>query len=133
MDILNSHGLKSTKNRIYIYNKLKEAKTPITAQEIQNSVPESNKMDLATIYRNLNSFVKVGLANKNIRQDGVSYFSLRTGAHTHYLVCEKCGKQFALEKCPIDFELLNSIKSEDFKITGHVLEIDGICKDCQNS
>lgn len=133
MDILKSHGLKSTKNRIYLYNKLKEASAPLTAQELKNSLPKSNRMNLATIYRNLNSFVDANIAERNIRQDGVAYFSLHTGVHTHYLVCEKCGRQFPLEKCPIDFELLNSIKSKDFQITGHALEISGICKDCQNS
>lgn len=132
MDIFSKHGLKNTKTRQIIYEKLKEIKEPINAEELHKIISEENSINLVTVYRNLNTLADLNIIEKIIRQDGIAYYSLVEDSHAHYMVCDVCNSQFKLDECPIDIENLNLIEKDGFKPTGHILEIHGVCKNCQD-
>lgn len=131
MDIFKIHDLKKTKSREIIYNKLKELNEPISSDELHKMISGVRNINLATIYRNLNTFVGLGIMDKIVRQDGIAYYFLNN-EHSHYMVCDKCKNQFKLENCPIDMNYINLLNKSGFKATGHTLEIHGICRECQN-
>ena len=131
MDIFESHGLKKTKNRKIIFDALKKLNKPVSCDELYKEVLKNEDINLATIYRNLNAFVELDIMNKIIRQDGIAYYYLINNEHSHYMVCDKCNSQFVLDNCPIDINYLNVINQNGFRATGHILEIHGICSDCQ--
>lgn len=133
MDIFEIYGLKRTKNRKIIYDTLKELNKPISSEELHKIISKNEDINLATIYRNLNTFVELKIVNKIIRQDGIAYYFLKSNEHSHYMVCDRCNNQFKLDNCPINIDYLNYISKSGFKATGHILEIHGICEDCQKS
>lgn len=132
MDIFTKHGLKNTKTRQIIYEKLKEINEPINADELHKIISEEDSVNLVTIYRNLNTLAELDIIEKIIRQNGIAYYSLVEDTHTHYMVCDICNNQFKLDECPIDINQLKLIDKVGFKPTGHILEIHGVCKQCQD-
>lgn len=130
--ILKDNGLKITKNRIAILNELSKKELPITAEEIYNSISNSKteKYSISSIYRALVQFSEKNIVKKAAQIDGTTYYQLISG-HTHSLICEKCKKIVPINHCPIH-ALIEAIEEKtEFIITGHHLEIKGICKSCQ--
>ena len=87
------------------------------------------------VYRTLSTLAEKGLVTKCVEPDGKAYYSLAcsTGGnvHHHHLVCAKCKATIELDECPIE-ELNKKISSETgFVITGHSMELTGLCPKCQ--
>ena len=76
--------------------------------------------------------IKNNLINKYVLGDtNKTFYEINTLKHKHHLVCTSCKKIFPLENCPLskyESELEDNL---DFEITGHKLEIYGICKECR--
>lgn len=132
-DIFVEHGLKKTKTREIIYNKLKELNRPVSSEELHSLLVKNYSINLATVYRNLNTLEEINVIEKIVRQDGISYYSLIDDSHIHYMVCDNCNAHLKLETCPIDLNLINKTYNNGFKSTRHILEIHGICKNCQSN
>lgn len=101
-----------------------------TADEVYERVrKEMPNVSLGTVYRNLDILEKDGRIKMLSRGPQRRY----DGApDTHYhLRCTMCGK---VEDAPV--EHLRDINGQvqaasDYKITGHTLEFEGVCPDCQ--
>lgn len=132
MDIFKTHGIKQTKNRVTIYEKLSKMNVPVSAENLYAQLLEDHTINLATVYRNLNIFEDKGIVEKHVRKDGISYFNVLRHQHNHYMICEVCKNQFELSECPIDKKFFDEQTKSGFKVTGHNVEIYGICKDCQS-
>jgi len=133
-EFFKSHGIKNTKQRNIILEILKQAKDPLTAEEI---FLESKKVDksisLSTIYRVLNTFVSKGIVVRHtIVKENISMYELNLIDHEHYLVCIKCEKSIDIGHCPLGvYE--NSLENDtNFEIVGHKLEIYGYCPNCKD-
>jgi Fe2+/Zn2+ uptake regulation proteins len=65
-EILNSKGIKATKQRIYLYELLTNQDKPITAEDIYFIAKnEMDSFNLSTVYRILDIFVKKNLIIKS--------------------------------------------------------------------
>lgn len=130
--ILKDSGLKITKNRIAILNELNKKQIPLTAEEIYNSLSHSKteKYSISSIYRALMQFSEKNIVKKTAQIDAITYYQLITG-HTHSLICEKCKKIIPINHCPIHTLIKDIEEKTEFLITGHHLEIKGICKSCK--
>lgn len=131
-ETFNEYGIRNTKQRNIVFNILKNADTPLTAEEIFIKTQGTNdSMNFSTIYRILNTFVSKNMALKrNIGEDEKSVFELNLEEHSHYLICISCKKMIKIEHCPLEeYEgrLQNDTK---FHIMGHKLEVYGHCPAC---
>ena len=136
------HGIKWTRQRKCVYDVLAEANEPLNAHQIykivminmNEKVPDGTgegSYAVSTIYRILGAFEEKHLVSKSNRMDsGTFVYELERGEHTHYAVCLSCHKHIALHECPFE-HMHMSPREDDFKITGHKLELYGYCKDCQ--
>ena len=134
-------GIKWTKQRKCVYDVLKLAKEPLNAHQIYNLVMDKmNEQEsgvregnyaVSTIYRILAVFEEKHLATKtNWMDSGTFVYELERGQHTHYAVCLSCHKYIPLQICPLE-HMHAPEAGEDFKITGHKLELYGYCGVCQ--
>ncbi|MDO5028323.1 MAG: Fur family transcriptional regulator [Bacillota bacterium] len=130
MDLFKKYKLKRTKTREIIIEALKSAKKPISTEELYKTLSDENNINLTTVYRNLNTLVEIGFINKIVRQDGIAYYSLEN-LDVHYIVCDSCNKQIELDHCPIDHSFFEEVDNKGFKTKGHIFEVHGLCKDCQ--
>ena len=129
--ILKSRELKNTKGRNLIIEVLKNAKAPLSAEEIYSSLINKG-INLSTVYRTLNTFYDNGIVLKEVNQKKENVFSLIKDEHDdhHVLVCTKCHKVVQLKGCPYH-EVNEKIEEETgFKIQDHNIEIYGVCPDC---
>lgn len=103
-----------------------------TAEEIYTSMlREYPGMSLATVYNNLNTFVREGLV-REMKFSGVTSRYDFMG-HTHYhIICENCGKvvDFAYD----DLKNLNDAVHDQtgFIVNKASLEVHGLCPACQS-
>ncbi len=119
--------LKMTKQRLKILDYLKESNVPVSAEDIYANQREH--FNLSTVYRTLDTFFLNGLVNK-YQLKNISYYSLKTKTHKHYLVCESCHEMIEID-CFIHQDLKEILKKHSFKISHHDLTIYGLCQKCQ--
>lgn len=136
-DLLRSKGYKLTVQRQAIVDVfLENMDTHLSPEEVYEFVKEKYpEIGLATVYRALQLFEKLGVLYRLNFDDGCSRYEL-TGSvdgehHHHHLICLDCGK--VLE---VKLDLLDNLedeieKEEEFEIVDHNLQFFGYCKDCK--
>jgi len=133
--LIKSNGLKYTKQRELILETIYSNRGHFTPEDIYNLIKRDYpdvKVGIATIYRTLSLLESGGIVSSiSFGTQGKKYeFGL--GEHHDHLVCLECGKieEFIDEVIEQQQELI--AKKYGFKMTGHILKIVGICKDCQS-
>jgi Fe2+ or Zn2+ uptake regulation protein len=106
-------------------------KKPLSVLEIFESVnTKVTKIDKATIYRILTSFVELAVVKEVYLGNREVRYELSNCGHHHHLVCENCGSIDDVELCE-DTLLKEVQKQSSFKVKSHSLEFFGTCKKCQ--
>ena len=129
-NILLKNNLKITKARIIILEKIIDLEKPITAEELFLLVVKEDKINISTIYRNLNILVDKDIIQKATEINGQIYYLFNNNKHIHHLICIKCGEVVPLDNCPIRDMEEELIKTTNYKIISHSLEFRGICPKC---
>ncbi len=128
-----SPNAKMTKGARKVLEYLERAHDMTSAQDIHGLMrtEDPKAPGLTTVYRSLESLVGQGLVQAVQLGDGERRYELvRPGEHHHHLVCEACRTSLHLDECLIE-QFEDSIRSNyGFQIKGHVLEIFGLCRDC---
>ncbi|MBS3793419.1 MAG: transcriptional repressor [Candidatus Thorarchaeota archaeon] len=131
--ILRENGYRATSQRLAIYEALRIADSHPTVAEVHESVVEDHPtISLATVYKTLQIFTKVGLAREMALKEESTRYDLRKKSHIN-LICNKCGKiqDFFCENLR---DINDAIEADtDFKVTGGSFEVYGICGGCQNT
>lgn len=105
----------------------------LTAEEIYFLARKRNeKINRSTVYRNIEILDQEKLIHKSIKKDGTTRIKLLCSAeHHHHMICDQCGKIIIYPKC--DLQIYQEFaKEHGFILTGHVLELHGLCEDCQS-
>ena len=128
--LLKNNGYRVTTERQHVINVINEH--PLTVQEIYNELKKGQfDIDLASVYRSLNLFVKLGIVRALELGEGKKrYVLVEEHNHHHHLVCNNCG---SIENITMNENyLLKAIdKKSKFKIDHHHLEFFGRCANCQ--
>ncbi len=124
-------GLRATPARIALLGALATAQKPKSAEELHARVA---KGDLVTVYRNVQSLVKVKAAREVRFKDGVVRYEFNDGEafHHHHVVCTRCGVIDELPHCDmpaIEKSALKAARSFSV-ISEHTLEFFGTCRTC---
>ena len=132
--IVKQKGLKYTEQREIVLNILLHADEHLTAEEVYNLVknhyPESN-IGIATVYRALSFLEDVDLISSiAFGTDGKKYESNDKSHHDH-LICTICGKIIEFFDKEIEDRQDRIAKENDFKITGHSMQLYGLCSSCK--
>lgn len=129
---LHDKGLKVTPQRIAIYSYLISTKDHPSAETIFKLLEPTNPtMSLATVYKTLDAFEKVGLVQELNVGEGRSRYDAFVDNHPH-LVCNACGNIYDLE-CDALIDLKETAKAAtDFEIEAEQLYFYGKCPACQS-
>lgn len=93
---------------------------------------EEKNIGLATVYRNLELFNRLGILKQIDFNDAFRYYELNLlDTHHHHLICVNCDKIIEFNDQVLeDFE--KKLESEySFKIKDHIIKFYGVCKDCK--
>ncbi len=123
-----------TPQRQLILELIRKSCGPIDVKKLyQLTSKKDESVSLATIYRSLTLFKKVGLIDEHrLGKQGCCYELKQSLEHQHML-CKGCGKVSDFES-PLITELIKAIQDKQgFTIEKVELCLQGTCKECQDS
>jgi Fur family ferric uptake transcriptional regulator len=130
--IIRDMGLKVTEQRLAILEALSRGRAHVSAQEVFERVKRQHEdMGFATVYRFLRNLTEKNFVTE-VRMGGLpARYELTPRSHHDHLTCSECGKIVEFENR--DIEQLQHLvaRNNGFQLTGHVLELYGICPECQ--
>jgi Fur family peroxide stress response transcriptional regulator len=124
------HGLAATHQRQRIYEALVSRPGHYSPEEIYEQVKQDlPSISLATVYKNLKTFVHTGILHEVSPHHGSWRLDARVEPH-HHLVCTRC-----LSITDIDADLVDPVKLRrkapgGFRVEKFNIEVQGICKSC---
>lgn len=129
---LREHGFKVTPQRRAVLDVIAASTGHLTAAAIYERVHEEHPaIGLVTIYRTLEVLADLDLVCRIHGEEGSrSYLMRRPNGHHHHIVCSSCGAVADFTKCDIDALERRISRETGFKIQGHLLEFEGICRRC---
>jgi len=135
--MIRSMNLKITDQRMLILACLhdgekKSGDRHVTAQELfEKASLKDSSVGFATVYRFLRALADHELVTE-VRMGGQSSrYELTPKEHHDHLTCTKCGKICEFENDKIEKLQVQVASHFGFKLTNHILELYGICPDCQ--
>lgn len=87
-------------------------------------------MSVATIYNNLRLFTSLGIIEEMAYGDASSHFDFAQTKHYH-AICGNCGKVVDVFYPELDDVEVIAENLTGFMVTGHRMEVHGICPECQ--
>ncbi len=130
--IIRNMGFKATSQRLLILKTLYSGLTHVTAQEVYELVSKKDpSVGFATIYRFLRALTKAGIITEVRVGRASARYELKQEGHHDHLTCTQCGKICEFENLQIEELQRRIARSFGFELTGHVMELYGICPDCQ--
>lgn len=133
-NILSKKGFKKTKARAAVVETLETASQPLAAEDIFVKIKESGlSVNLSTVYRTLDLMLNTGLVEKTIINGSKAVYELTGAGHRHHLICTACSRIVAINICPFKRMEKQLGKKTNFDITGHKLELYGLCPDCKKN
>ncbi len=133
-NILKNEKLKFTKQREAIFKTIYETDCHFTPEDlyllIKDKFPNC-KIGISTVYRTLNllesnqfvSSISFGIQGKK--------YEFSSKPHHDHLICIKCGKIVEFEDETIEKLQEKIAKMRGFKMTDHIMQLYGICNECQ--
>ncbi|HWU42358.1 MAG TPA: Fur family transcriptional regulator, partial [Bdellovibrio sp.] len=131
--IIRALNLKVTSQRLAILKTLHEGRRHVTAQELYEKLNKDHpEIGFATVYRFLRTLTE-GHFVTEVRMGGLParYELTPKGHHHDHLTCIRCGKICEFENRSIESLQEKVAHQFGFKLTHHVLELYGLCPDCQ--
>ncbi len=131
---LKDGGYRLTSPRQAIVEAITGLDRPFSADDLVQHLDEHEPgVGRATVFRTLDVLVGLQLLDRIHATDGCHTYVLAHSRtrHYHHLICNSCGAIVPFESCNI--ESLYPVVSEetDFQISGHMLELFGLCGACR--
>lgn len=133
--IIRDLGLKVTQQRLTILECILNGRDHVTAQEVFEVVNiKDSSLGFATVYRFLRCLAENNLVTE-VRMGGLParYEWANKKTHHDHLTCTECGKICEFENQQIEHLQEMIAKSFGYILTDHVLELYGICGNCQRN
>jgi Fur family ferric uptake transcriptional regulator len=131
-DVLASAGVKPTAQRVEIAAELRREANDVTAQELHLRLRKrGRRLGLATVYRTLGTLADAGVIDSLAHQHGALCYRWCGKEHHHHLVCAECHRVVEVEDCRIGPWLDDLSAKHGFAVTGHEVEVVGVCADCR--
>jgi Fur family ferric uptake transcriptional regulator len=129
---LHNQGYKLTAPRRAILETLLSTAKPLSPAEIQTRGQRyCEELGLVTVYRMLELMDGLGLVRAVHLAEGCHGYVLSSPGHTHHMICERCHAVIEIAGCEMGGFLDMVASNTGYQITGHWLEISGVCGDCR--
>ena len=132
-EYLQTRGLRQTNQRKFLIEAVFEEHDHFDADELIDRLPrrgEENYVSSATVYRTLREFVDAGLL-KSFQLDGRTVYELDYGYPQHnHLYCTVCRSLIEFQSDELMATRDQVAAEKGFRVSGHRMIIQGICKDC---
>lgn len=133
-EYLATRGKRLTRERETVVEEVFASHEHFDTDQVVNRLAtrtDGRRVSRATVYRTLDDMVLAGLLRKVARSHDREVYEHDYGYPQHdHLICSKCGTLIEFENGPLS-PILDSVASDHgFRMTGHRLEVYGLCADC---
>jgi Fur family ferric uptake transcriptional regulator len=132
--LLKANNLKYTTQREAILKTLYDHPDHFTPENlyllVKKNYPKLNT-GITTVYRTLNLLEENNIATSISFGAAGKKFELSNKPHHDHLICEKCGDIVEFENQEIEKLQEKIARMHDFKLTDHLMQLYGVCKNCQ--
>ncbi len=132
--LLKNNGLKFTSQREAILKTLYDNPDHFTPENlyllVKENYPDLNT-GITTVYRTLNLLEENNIATSISFGSQGKKFELGNKPHHDHLICESCGEIEEFENTQIEKLQKQIAKDHDYKFTRHLMQLYGICNNCQ--
>lgn len=128
--MLADSGIDATDNRIRILEIIDNSTSPLTAQEVFETVNRTGDVNRVTVYRILEKLVEIRLLERIAASDRVYRYGL-SGARTHpHFFCTQCGNMECLSPEVLSIDTTRLERTLTGRIEKVDVRVDGVCKNC---
>ncbi len=130
LNALRGHGLRISTARRIVVQALFAARRPMSADEIASGVDGGLPIDLASVYRNLETLEELGVVRHVHAGHSAGRYALTGNGESEYLACERCGA--LAEVSPRDLNEVRALVRERFGYEVRLTHfpIVGLCSEC---
>lgn len=130
-DLCRARGLSLTHQRRALLGALVQRKDHPTADQLYDELKENlSGLSRTTVYRILETFVRIGLAVKISSQQAKARFDADTSRH-HHISCVKCGQVADLVASDFKLPELPESHPSGFQLYDYAITFTGLCPTCQ--
>jgi Fur family ferric uptake transcriptional regulator len=132
---LKQAGYRVTKSRKSVVRTLQGAEGWLRPESILERARRRHpSLGLVTVYRTLNLLSELGCVRRVHFEDGCHGYAQSALSHSHHLVCKRCRQVVEFPGTDELEPLLQRLALKTgFIIEDHMLELLGVCPDCQSS
>ena len=126
-------GLKFSRQRDLVAEVFFASGGHLRVEELLEKVRRINaRVSQATLYRTMKLLQDCGLATaRHFSDRETRYESSDTGRHHDHLICIRCGKIVEFINERIEQQQRQVARSHGFSVSGHRLEMYGLCSSCR--
>ncbi|WP_299042692.1 Fur family transcriptional regulator [uncultured Campylobacter sp.] len=131
--VLRDNGLKYTKQREVLLQTLYNNSEHFTPEQLYLYIKERHpglNVGIATVYRSLNLLEESGMVTSISFGAQGKKFELANKPHHDHMICRQCGVIVEFEDQIIEKRQLTIAKEHGFKLTGHIMQLYGVCSEC---
>lgn len=130
VQILKQNGLSVTRPRREVFLALYS----FGLQTMTQLISRCTLSDRASVYRVVRTLETIGV----IKRVAIGFrYKLELSdsflPHHHHISCVQCGKNCEIEQSSLEHLLTEIAENEQFTLTGHQLELSGICSSCKQA
>jgi Fur family transcriptional regulator, peroxide stress response regulator len=127
-----AHGLPVTVQRRRIFEALMGRTDHPTPDQVYAAVTETLPgVSRTTVYRVLDTLVRVGVVSRASSPGAASRVDPRTSRH-HHLVCQRCERLFDVDEEAVEHRIRPpDVRRRGFAILGYTIYFIGLCAECQ--
>ncbi|MBN1308765.1 MAG: transcriptional repressor [Chitinispirillaceae bacterium] len=128
---LKKKGLSITNQRRMIIAEILRSGSHFDIESLAAAMRLKNpKTARATVYRTVKILTDAGMVKKEMFGETHSHYEVMEQEHGHF-VCTSCGKIVELSCSTLERFLTTLVKTHDFTIGHHSIELFGICGKCK--
>ena len=129
-------GARLTPARLAVYAEMLQSDRPLSAYELIALLEQRQERKIAplTVYRHLDFLMRVGLVHR--LQSAQTYLPCDHPDHPHesqFLLCSSCGHVDEVESSGLETLLSKIADQHGFRPDNAVVEIKGLCDNCQRA
>ncbi|MBU1932166.1 transcriptional repressor [Patescibacteria group bacterium] len=133
-NLLSQAGYRITRPRCAILDIVAESHRPLTPVEIYDLARADDPgIGLVTVYRTIEKLEEMGLV-EHVHHLGECQTVFRSSdRHQHLLICTNCGCSRYFDGLEVEDQFARIGQQLGYKVTGHWLQLAGLCEKCQKS
>jgi len=126
-----SRRILATPQRRLLLELLRQTPGHIDARDLYHLANARGwRVSLATVYRTLDLFRRLGLVEERRLDRTRCYYEIRPESDHYHMICQGCGKVFDFQS-PLVAQLVGEVRENlGFEVRKAVLYLEGMCPEC---